>query len=158
MTTFLIGCTHFGHNNIIRLANRPFNSIEEQDETLIKNWNGIVGKKDTVYHLGDFSYKASGDPRARFLNRLNGDIRLIQGNHDRPGWGKDMITIRDGKRKIVLCHYPIEEWDGWYRDAVHFHCHTHKPEFKTAERRGNVGVDSTDFKPIALEEAIERVT
>ena len=48
---------HLGHRNIIRLCNRPFATIEEMDETLIRNWNAKVTNGDTVYILGDFCYK-----------------------------------------------------------------------------------------------------
>ena len=161
MTIFLTGCTHFGHEKIVRLAKRPFSSLQEMEETLIENWNKTVSANDTVYHHGDFAYKASGDIKKKYLSRLNGNIILIQGNHDPRNWGKDIVQINhkfEGKdRKVVMCHYPIEEWNGWFHGSVHFHCHTHKPEFKSAERRGNVGVDSTNFTPIALDDAIKKV-
>jgi len=153
MTQFLIGCTHFGHKNIIRLADRPFNSVEEMDEALIRTWNKTVKPFDTVYHLGDFAFR--GAPAEEYLKRLNGNVVTLQGNHDSKGWGKDIIDLKINKTKVVLCHYPIEEWDGWWRGSVHFHCHTHKREFKSANNRGNVGVDAIGLAPIRLEDAVK---
>lgn len=152
MTTFLIGCTHFGHANIINLAKRPFSSVEEMDAVLIERWNQAVEPRDTVYHLGDFCW---GDP-APYLDKLNGRIVRIQGNHDPKGWGFNYLRIKEHGHRSVLFHYPIEEWDGWWRGTTHFHAHTHKREFLSAERRGNVGADAIDFTPISLGEAVER--
>lgn len=155
MTDYVTGCTHFGHANIIKLANRPFDSVQEMDRVLIDNWNAVVRPQDTIYHLGDFALK--GTPTEPYLRRLNGKIVRLQGNHDPKGWGEPYMTARCNKVKAVLFHYPIEEWDGWYRGTVHLHCHTHAPQFVSGERRGNVGVDATDFRPMALEEAIARL-
>ena len=152
MTEFLIGCTHFGHENIIRLANRPFDNIDEMDLILIDNWNSVVGQNDVVYHLGDFAYKNRSD---NYKKKLNGNIHFIQGNHDPRGWGRNYMELKRDGRKIVLFHYPIEEWNGWFRDSVHFHCHTHKHMFSSGKRRGNVGVDAINFTPIELDHAVE---
>lgn len=57
MNIFFTSDTHFGHNNIIKLSNRPFSSVEEMNEGLIERWNDVVGAEDIVYHLGDFSLK-----------------------------------------------------------------------------------------------------
>ena len=54
---FFTSDLHLGHENCIRLCNRPFSSIEEMDETLIENWNHKVTGKDTVYILGDLIYR-----------------------------------------------------------------------------------------------------
>lgn len=155
MTDFVIGCTHFGHENIIRLANRPFENVREMNSVMIQRWNNVVGTKDTVYHLGDFSFR--GDSPSTYLHKLNGRIIFIQGNHDPKDWGVNYLEVRHNKTKVVLFHYPIEEWNGWWNGAIHLHAHTHKPEFKSAERRGNVGADAIGFQPIRLEEAIERL-
>lgn len=156
MADFLIGCTHFGHAHIIKLANRPFETVKDMDRALISNWNKAVKADDTVYHLGDFAW----DTHAHYRRALNGTIIFVKGNHDqRNPWSMvDYVTLRRRKRKIVLFHYPISEWDGWYHGAVHFHCHTHDPEFQTAERRGNVTVEAIGYTPIRLETAIDRLT
>jgi calcineurin-like phosphoesterase family protein len=150
MRIFFTGCTHFSHASIIKLASRPFSSVEEMDETLIQNWNSTVGRNDAVYHLGDFAW----DRGRRWQNALNGNISLLQGNHDPVNWGVNYLEVKGFGPKLVLMHYPIEEWNGWWRGALHLHCHTHKPDLVSAPRRFNVGVDATGFKPISLEEII----
>ena len=77
---YYIADTHFGHDNIRRLSNRPFETIEEMDNTIIDNWNSRVNDNDDIYILGDFSYK-SEDP-ILFLKQLIGRKHLIVGNHD----------------------------------------------------------------------------
>ena len=154
MNTFFTGCTHFGHDAIIRLCNRPFSSVEEMDEVLIENWNKTVKKTDLVYHHGDFAYKNRQDSN-EILKKLNGKIMLIRGNHDPVLWGPPTIEYKVNKKLIVMFHYPIEEWNGYYHGSLHTHCHTHKPELVSARRRFNVGVDACGYKPISLDELLE---
>lgn len=156
MSYFMTGCTHFGHANIIKLANRPFMTVEEMDHQLILNWNTTVKPNDTVFHLGDFAWKNY----EFYLEQLNGHIVRINGNHDPKNvWqGMDYLEIQTLQGEgVVLCHYPIEEWNGWYKGIYHFHCHTHKPQFVSARNRGNVTVEACDYRPILLEEAINRL-
>lgn len=187
MTIFFTGCTHFGHEAIIELASRPFSSVEEMDEVFVERWNARVGPRDTVYHLGDFAWS----DHARWAKRLNGRIEIVWGNHDDRRqlrfWSdkaRDMRTIRHEGHKFVLCHYPIEDWDGRWRGSIHLHCHTHGKElrrpsiprvsessldFTGQESPGSlprnyppellcnrfcVGVDSTGFAPISVDEII----
>lgn len=81
MKTFIISDTHFGHQNIIKFCNRPFESVEEMDNVMIEQWNMVVSKGDTVYHLGDFGF-GSKEQISDIVKKLNGNIRLIMGNHD----------------------------------------------------------------------------
>jgi calcineurin-like phosphoesterase family protein len=66
MSAFVTADSHFGHAKSLSFIQpdgsplRPFDSVEEMDETMVERWNATVGKKDTIYHLGDvrFSLKA----------------------------------------------------------------------------------------------------
>lgn len=71
---------HYYHLNVIKYCNRPFSSVEEMNEMLIKNWNDVVTPDDTVYCLGDFSMAFR--PVEAFSHRLSGTKYLVPGNHD----------------------------------------------------------------------------
>lgn len=126
---FIISDLHLGHANIIKLANRPFKTVEEMDNKIISNWNKVVGKDDLVYVLGDFCFK--GKNADYYLNKLNGKIFLIKGNHDIFIKHDKIIGIRDyyelkyNGTKYILFHYPILSWNGMYRDTIHFYGHVH---------------------------------
>lgn len=181
---FFTGCTHFHHENIIKLAGRPFSSVEEMDEELIKRWNAKVGNNDVVWHLGDVGWFKDSMQAARLLGRLNGHIELIQGNHDAPHINAPAYRkLEYTPRPIVLFHYPIEDWDGRWKGSIHLHCHTHAKQFRNPSiplvelsaldkgdrqqvlpsryppellcNRFNVGVDATDFAPVSIDEIME---
>ena len=78
---FFTSDTHFNHANILKFCDRPFKNVEEMNETIIVNWNKVIGKDDTVFHLGDFCLGGSAE-WTKILDRLNGKIHLIVGNHD----------------------------------------------------------------------------
>lgn len=168
---YYIADTHFGHDNIRKLSKRPFNSIEEMDKTIINNWNNKVTDDDDVYILGDFSYK-SKDPIV-YLKQLRGRKHLIVGNHDvkslrNPVFKKhfvevvDMKMVDDNGTQIVLCHYPLVEWNGYYRNALHFYGHVHNTFHNETTKYAsnmknayNVGVDIIGFEPRTLEEILD---
>ena len=68
---FFTSDTHFNHTNIIRFCNRPFKDVSHMNETMISNWNRVVGPEDIVFHLGDFCLGGSAE-WINVLNRLNG--------------------------------------------------------------------------------------
>ena len=152
--------THFGHANIIKYCNRPFKDVDEMNEVLINNWNERVVKNDTVFHLGDFCFNKLHRGR-EISTRLNGNIILIKGNHDKKQSIKtiiDSITIYYNGHRIYLIHYP--EWANSLMITLAGHVHERwKINYQTNnqnKRAGfpivNVGVDVWDFKPISLEE------
>lgn len=79
--------THFGHTNILGGGQRPFDSIDQMNARLISAINDRVSCRDTLYILGDFSYRTTVAEALRLRERINCQhIRLIRGNHDKD-WG-----------------------------------------------------------------------
>lgn len=84
MSVFVTSDTHFNHVNMVEKfcqESRPFNTVEEMNEAIVKNWNSVVSPDDTVYHLGD-CFMGQLDTVAKYGSRLNGKIHVIPGNHD----------------------------------------------------------------------------
>lgn len=174
---FFTSDTHYGHRNIIKFGKgRPFSTIEEHDEALIRNWNERVSPGDRVYHLGDFSM-AHPERIDKILARLVGQKFFIRGNHDKAMrgnilkhfvWAKDYFKLKvpdpdtknpTGKQEIVLCHYPMEIWDkrhygSWH---LHGHCHGNLAEDKRQVPRFDVGVDCWDYAPVSYEQIKEAI-
>lgn len=135
---FFISDTHFGHANIIKYCNRPFRDVIGMREQMIRNWNKKVPVDATVFHCGDFAF-ADKEEVADILNRLNGRIVLIRGNHDQEHDQKKYqwlhlfeevhdllrIVVLDHSQSITLCHYPMLVWDRSHQGAwmLHGHCH-----------------------------------
>lgn len=167
MNIFFTSDTHFGHKNIIKYENRPFNSVEEMDETMIENWNNKVKHQDSIYILGDFAFSEK-DYAIKLLNKLNGNKFLIKGNHDKVikkrdvaskfAWIKDYYMLKANNLKIVLFHYPIAVWDCQHHGSLHLYGHVHSnkgtqhPLKADLPNSYNVGVDVNDFAPVELTE------
>jgi calcineurin-like phosphoesterase family protein len=150
--SFFTADLHFGHEAIIRLAKRPFQSIGEMNETLIRQWNETVGPSDVIYCVGDFAW----GKHSRFLPQLNGRKYLIAGNHDSgadgsSGWQsiRDMMNLTVDGTKITLCHYAMRVWPGSYYGALHFYGHSHG-NMPGDSQSCDVGVDCWDFRPVDL--------
>jgi calcineurin-like phosphoesterase family protein len=72
---------HFGHNKPFLYEPRGFKTIEEHDETIIKNWNELISWDDEVWLLGDCMLN-DNEGGIRKLNQLAGKIYILAGNHD----------------------------------------------------------------------------
>lgn len=174
--TFFTSDTHFGHANIIRFCNRPFQNVEEMNEVLIENWNKVVSKDDTVFHLGDFAFGGSSVWNS-IIPRLNGHINLIIGNHDRKNLRQgymlyfDMVVpqlqIEIEDNSIYLNHYPFLCYGGSYRGVWQLFGHVHSgPQAGGLDisrlrvllpTQYDVGVDNNNFIPISYREVKEKI-
>jgi len=216
MTTFFTSDTHFGHERIIELSNRPFRNVAEMNQALIDNWNSVVGPDDHVYHLGDVAL-GSFFESMECLTRLNGTKTLVVGNHDRlfidpeatlakalryadrfrPVYQQYFDYIEEGdegnaaaERLLIpsikvnlgrgsaivsnvlrMSHFPYtgDSHDKPRYDIIRpkddgktlLHGHTHQSDVMSRSAKGtlqiHVGVDSWDYRPVALDEILEIV-
>lgn len=144
---FFTADTHFGHKNILKYCNRPFETVADHDKMLIQNWNETVGKDDIVYHLGDIAlgywttpYMGGGPVKmAELLKQLNGHIKLVPGNHDDPELIKTLEEqgLLEVERKqyfsldmktghaIMVSHCPI--MIAPMATKIQLHGHVHSP-------------------------------
>ena len=163
---YYISDLHLFHPAIIKKCSRPFRNVEEMHQTVIDNWKGKVRENDTVYVLGDVGMYHETEIAAIF-NSLPGRKCLITGNHDKFNLRNrtfrkcfDSIAsyaeIWDRGRKVVLFHYPIEEWNGYFRGFYHLYGHVHNRDenLKIINRRFNVSADVLGFEPKTLDELI----
>ena len=181
---FFTSDLHLNHFNILKFCNRPFNSVEEMDEALIKNWNDTVPEDGIVFILGDFCF--GGFPAWEYyVSRLNGVKYLIKGNHDMQQnlqnedrlnamfeWIGLQLQIEVGNRKLYLSHYPFLCYAGTYRSkgsAIfnlfgHVHTCLSNNTGKDFERLANlfptqydVGVDFNNYRPVSFKEIEEMI-
>ena len=162
---------HLNHTNIIKYEpiSRPFETVEEMNETIINNWNSVVKEEDTVFILGDLCMGKNTDA-ASLINRLKGKKILIRGNHDsstrRKIYEKDCdIEIHDiyylpyKGRYFVMCHFPIasEEFLEMVRRdnseviMLYGHIHSNAP-VGYVDGTFHVGVDTNGLRPVSIEE------
>lgn len=176
---------HLGHENIIRYSNRPFRlldasgkvilddrgrekvDIKKHDSTIIANINDRVLPGDTLYILGDFSYRSDHGVSA-YRDQIHcKNIVLIMGNHDphrRSGAPDSSLTsafqsIRElmkirvevfgVRQEIVLCHYAMRTWNKSHHGIWHLYGHSHGELTDDPNSLSfDVGVDSHAFCPL----------
>lgn len=169
MSVFITSDIHFNHKNLMKYCpeSRPFSSVEEMDETIIRNWNKKVTVNDSVYILGDVSF-AKPSATVNFLYRLNGKLFLVVGNHDTDKYLKEDTFIdrfewvklyNDEKlfgKHIVMFHFPIASWHRKNYGAIHLHGHCHGTPTNISGRIKDVGWD-TNQNVYNLEEIIEEM-
>lgn len=164
---------HLNHISAISMCNRPFENVEEMNNTLIANINSVVAKTDTLYLLGDISHRGKREQVNELLERINCKNKiLVLGNHDKKYDEslfceihklEEIHVLHGGKNySITLCHYPMMSWPKSNYGSIHLHGHIHsKPDEynlqmkKEGIRRYDVGVDANRFMPVSLEDILK---
>jgi calcineurin-like phosphoesterase family protein len=135
--TFFAADHHFQHTNILKFRDktngkllRPeFKSIEEHDEHIVGRHNSVVGVNDTVYMLGDVSFKTNARTRD-LLCALNGKLILVPGNHDHikfllPFFHDIYMWKYMPEESMILSHVPLSDKDV-QRAGFNVHGHIHQ--------------------------------
>ena len=155
------------------------------NEVLIDNWNSVVPKGGLVFHLGDFAWGGFTKWK-EIVNRLNGNIVLIKGNHDRKNGPKTEAQYNElfsfttpqmqlliENRPVYLNHYPFLCYGGVYREpenqvwALHGHIHygpnslggmdVQRMDFLFPTQY-DVGVDMNNYTPISWGELKDKIS
>lgn len=158
---YFIADTHFDDPNILIYSRQQFKTVQENNDLIIKNWNNVVKEDDIVYHLGDFG-------NYDYIDKLNGDIRIIKGNHD------DEEMFRKKYPHIKFYDKPI--LDGWMilshepisflpKEAPYLNIHGHLHQFDyragtslnwyEGNRYFNVSCEKINYTPISVKEIID---
>lgn len=179
MINWFTSDTHYFHPNIILYCNRPWSNKEyvlnnkwknkvvarmqanTMTTDLIKYHNELVQPADTVYHLGDFSFRGVEEV-VWLLRMLNGNFKFIWGNHDKslrefkeeiysypdqyPDL-KDKVEVEG--QKIVLNHYALRTWRNQHRGSWSLYGHSHGTLADDPNSLSfDVGIDCHDYRPI----------
>ncbi|MFJ6531489.1 hypothetical protein [Microbacterium sp. NPDC091662] len=97
--------THFGHARISELAGRPFATVDEMNAELLRRWNEVVGRDDTVLHLGDVALGPI-ETSISLTSQLHGHKFLVPGNHDR-------VSPATQSSRAIERFAPLYEAAGW---------------------------------------------
>jgi calcineurin-like phosphoesterase family protein len=178
---YLTSDEHYSHKKILQYQKRPFASLQEMNQELVLRHNSVVKENDVVIHVGDFSF-GKAQHFYRTAMSLNGTHFFMDGSHDwslrdffagkedpalpsviQPGWETKLFllpklfefTFRG--EKIVLCHYAMQKWWASHYGSYHFYGHSHGKESNRLPNSRDIGVDTTNFYPILIEDAINSV-
>ncbi len=179
---FLTSDWHVLHKRICEHAGRPFSSLDEMHQTLIDNYNSVVGEDDTCYFLGDLLI-GNFDAAMEVYRQLNGWRIVVFGNHD-DGWSgngskkhdryidagfsiaPEDVLLEYKNLNVRLSHFPYDASErhgsryneyhpvrGERGEDVLLHGHTHQKISINGDCY-HVGVDSNNFMPVRLEDII----
>lgn len=134
-------------------------------EDIIDKWNTICSKSSIIYHAGDFAF-CSLEKIKELISRLNGQLHLVLGNHDRyslkqykEAGFKSTSRIKEikvNKQKIVMCHYAMRVWNKSYKGSWMIYGHSHG-RLESIPNSFDVGMDVNNYTPISIDEVRTKI-
>ena len=160
MEVYIISDLHLGHKNMAKY--RGFNSVEEHDNHIVKCWNSVVRKKDTVWILGDIGMEKSSS--YHLLDQMLGIKKVVLGNHDKPQHIQELlkyVNLVCGMIKYKgfwLTHAPIHPAELYRGHNIHGHVHnkTIKKWYGVKDNRYiNVSAEIVNYTPQLISKYIK---
>jgi calcineurin-like phosphoesterase family protein len=166
---YLISDFHLGHSNIIEYCDRPFDSVEEMDETLIENWNSVIDAEDEVLYGGDLSVPWAETHPLDYLAELNGEMVFLIGNHDETIFPElesvefcEQFQFKHREVPFHAVHDPADAPSsptGW---VLHGHHHNNWPdEYPFVDHdacRVNFSVELLDYRLLSVDRLVDYLT
>ena len=124
---YFISDLHLGHKNILNFAGEYRGGVDSEthDQWLVDQINSVVGRRDTLWILGDICFT---DEASKYLKQINGFKVFILGNHD--------FNLKKNSMLMELPHvrgvYGLTTYKGFWIS----HCPIHPGEIR--DRRGNI--------------------
>lgn len=156
---YYIGDLHWGHRNILKY--RPeFSSIEEHDETITSNILATVGKRDTLWLMGDILFTKEHIDRIGLISDHVGQLNWVLGNHDTDNSERQYIIREILSMDLInkvgslfksngfwLSHAPIHPDELRGKPNIHGHVHNQTLPDK---RYFNTSCENIGYTPMNL--------
>ena len=165
---------HWNHNKDFIYKERGFSSVEEMNKAIINNFNAVVKEDDDTYILGDIIMGADAAQVIEYLEKLNGHLHIITGNHDAQTkiefykQAKNVVEITPAKflnikkYHFYLSHFPTlvgnnEDSRDLKKVMINICGHAHcKNRFEDMDKSliYHVEVDAHDCKPVSIDDIL----
>jgi calcineurin-like phosphoesterase family protein len=176
---YVVSDRHFRHRKICEYTGRPYDTVDDMDNDLIRRHNNVVKPEDIFIDMGDFGWGAVVD-QSEILSKLNGRKKiLIRGNHDRGtqamfdmGWDAvfDEAIFCYLGYKVLMQHKPyhgsrpVDQETGRHKFDFVFHGHIHNSNPSDLVEAGepvsrplfnlNLSVEVINYAPVSFKHAI----
>lgn len=153
---------HLDHENAIRMNRRPFESLQQMQDSIIAEINALPDNA-VLYILGDTFVRDSAQNAHRILSQIKRTltIKWCLGNHDRRmakvfaeyGSVHLILEVKYFSKKIVMSHMPMHEWNQGQYGSLHFYGHCHG-RWQAPGRCIDIGWD-VEQRILPLDEAVK---
>ena len=176
---FVCSDLHFNHDRQFVWGARGFSSVEEMNEAIIERHNSKVSPEDEVYICGDLCLGGCVEGitarNQTLIERLNGRIHIILGNHDTPARTE---MYRMCKNVVEVVYATMIHYRGYHFYLSHFptltanlekeslkqctinlfgHTHSMDPFYNDMPFMYNIAMDAHNCYPTLLDDAIEHM-